>query len=56
MHNSVNGRKQLPCSKKAIGSILRSLLDVRNDSAFDFLHSDERYRSIIGRVGLPQAY
>jgi len=32
------------------------LLDIQNDSAFDFLHSDERYRSIIARIGLPQAY
>ncbi len=32
------------------------LLWVQNDPAFDFLHSDERYRSIIKRVGLPPAY
>jgi hypothetical protein len=29
---------------------------VQNDPAYDFLHSDERYRSIIKRVGLPPAY
>jgi TolB-like protein/DNA-binding winged helix-turn-helix (wHTH) protein len=32
------------------------LLWVQNDPAYDFLHSDERYRSIIKRVGLPPAY
>jgi TolB-like protein/DNA-binding winged helix-turn-helix (wHTH) protein len=32
------------------------LLWIQNDPAFDFLHSDERYRSIIKRVGLPPAY
>jgi len=32
------------------------LLWVQNDPAYDFLHSDERYRSIIKRVGLPLAY
>jgi TolB-like protein/DNA-binding winged helix-turn-helix (wHTH) protein len=32
------------------------LLWIQCDSAYDFLHSDERYRSIIRRVGLPPAY
>ncbi|MGB9076179.1 MAG: winged helix-turn-helix domain-containing protein [Terracidiphilus sp.] len=32
------------------------LLWIQCDSAYDFLHSDERYRSIIKRVGLPPAY
>jgi TolB-like protein/DNA-binding winged helix-turn-helix (wHTH) protein len=32
------------------------LLWLQFDPAYDFLHSDERYRSIIGRVGLPPAY
>jgi TolB-like protein len=32
------------------------LLFIQIDPAFDFLHSDERYRSIIRRVGLPPAY
>ena len=32
------------------------LLWVQNDPAYDFLHADERYRSIIKRVGLPPAY
>jgi TolB-like protein/DNA-binding winged helix-turn-helix (wHTH) protein len=32
------------------------LLWVQNDPAYDFLHSDEHYRSIVKRVGLPPAY
>lgn len=31
------------------------LLFVQTDPAYDFLHSDERYRSIIQRVGFPPA-
>lgn len=30
--------------------------DVQEDPAYDFLHSDERYRSLIKRIGLPPAY
>jgi TolB-like protein/DNA-binding winged helix-turn-helix (wHTH) protein len=32
------------------------LLWIQNDPAFDFLHSDERYRAIIQQIGLPPAY
>lgn len=32
------------------------LLDVQFDPAYDFLHGEERYRSIIRKVGLPPAY
>jgi TolB-like protein/DNA-binding winged helix-turn-helix (wHTH) protein/lipoprotein NlpI len=32
------------------------LLWIQADSAFDFLHSDQRYRSLIQRIGLPPAY
>lgn len=32
------------------------LLWIRDDPAFDFLHSDDRYRSIIKGIGLPPAY
>ena len=32
------------------------LLWVQTDPAFDFLHSDERYRSVIRRIGLPPAW
>ncbi len=33
-----------------------SLLEVQNDPAFDFLHDDERYRSLIKIIGLPPAW
>ena len=32
------------------------LLWIQTDPAFDFLHTDERYRSIIRRIGLPPTY
>jgi tetratricopeptide (TPR) repeat protein len=32
------------------------LLWMQSESAFDFLHSDERYRAIIKGIGLPPAY
>ena len=32
------------------------LLWIQLDPAYDFLHADERYRSIIQRVGLPPSY
>ena len=32
------------------------LLDIQNDPAYDFLHEDERYRTIIRKIGLPPAY
>jgi TolB-like protein/DNA-binding winged helix-turn-helix (wHTH) protein len=32
------------------------LLDIQNDCSFDFLHNDERYRSLIKRIGLPPAW
>jgi hypothetical protein len=32
------------------------MLDIQNDPAYDFLHSDERYRSIIRKIGLPPAW
>lgn len=32
------------------------LLDIQSDIDFDFLHKDERYRSLIRRIGLPPAW
>ena len=32
------------------------LLRIQNEPSFDFLHSDERYRTIIKGIGLPPAY
>ena len=31
------------------------LLGIQNDANFDFLHTDERYRSLIKKIGLPPA-
>jgi hypothetical protein len=33
-----------------------SMLDIQNDSAYDFLHTDQRYRSLIQKIGLPPAW
>jgi hypothetical protein len=32
------------------------LLDIQTDPAYDFLHADQRYRSIIRKIGLPPAW
>jgi hypothetical protein len=32
------------------------LLWIQSDAAYDFLHADPRYRSLIQRIGLPPAY
>jgi TolB-like protein/DNA-binding winged helix-turn-helix (wHTH) protein len=32
------------------------LLWIQDDPAYDFLHSDERYRSLINRIGVPAEY
>lgn len=32
------------------------LLNIQNIAYFDFLHKDERYRSLIRRIGLPPAW
>jgi TolB-like protein/DNA-binding winged helix-turn-helix (wHTH) protein len=32
------------------------LLDTQNDANFDFLHTDEHYRSLIRKIGLPPAW
>jgi TolB-like protein/DNA-binding winged helix-turn-helix (wHTH) protein len=32
------------------------LLDIQNDPAYDFLHTDERYRSLVQKIGLPPAW
>jgi TolB-like protein/DNA-binding winged helix-turn-helix (wHTH) protein len=33
-----------------------AILDIQNDPAFDFLHSDPHYRAILQKVGLPPAW
>ncbi len=32
------------------------LVMIQNDPEFDFLHSDERYRALVKKIGLPPAY
>ncbi len=32
------------------------LLDIQNDCSFDLLHNDERYRSLVRKIGLPPAW
>jgi TolB-like protein len=32
------------------------LLEIQDDPAYDFLHSDERYRALIRKIGLPPAW
>jgi hypothetical protein len=32
------------------------LVFIQNEPIFDFLHSDERYRAIVKKLGLPPAY
>ncbi len=52
------GQKEQTLSLLEEGYRQRSplLLWIQNDPAYDFLHSDERYRSIIKRIGLPPAW
>ena len=33
-----------------------SMLDIQDESAYDFLHANPRYRAIIKSIGLPPAY
>ncbi len=33
-----------------------NVLQIQNDPAFDFLHSDPRYRALVQKIGLPPAY
>ena len=32
------------------------LVMIQNEPEFDFLHSDERYRALVKKIGLPPAY
>ena len=52
------GRREETLSYLEEGLRQRSplLLWIQCDPAYDFLHGDERYRSIIKRIGLPPAY
>jgi hypothetical protein len=52
------GRKDeaLHFVEKAYEQQAPSLVWIQNEPAYDFLHADDRYRSIIRRMGLPLAY
>ena len=48
--------KTLGLLEQAFSSRDPNLLYVQCDPAFDFLHNDQRYRSLITRIGLPPAW
>ena len=48
--------KTLALLEEAYSQHSPHLLDIQNNNDFDFLHSDEHYRSLIRRVGLPPAW
>jgi tetratricopeptide (TPR) repeat protein len=48
--------KTLALLERALNEREPLLLWLQTDPAFDFLHTDERYRSIIRRLGLPPAW
>ena len=56
MRSSGNARRRSPCWKKATGSILPMCSTSRTILPIDFLHSDERYRSLVRKIGLPPAW
>ena len=39
-----------------MNSIHRELIHMQYEPDFDFLHTDERYREIVRKVGLPPAF
>ena len=58
MYNAQLGRREetLALLEEGYQQHDPELLWIENDPAYDFLHGDERYRSIIRRIGLPPAY
>ncbi len=48
--------KTLALLEEGYGQHSPSMLDIQNDSAFDFLHADQRYRSLVQKIGLPPAW
>jgi TolB-like protein/DNA-binding winged helix-turn-helix (wHTH) protein/Tfp pilus assembly protein PilF len=48
--------KTLALLEQALNEGEPLLLWIQTDPAFDFLHKDERYRSVIRRIGLPPAW
>jgi TolB-like protein/DNA-binding winged helix-turn-helix (wHTH) protein/Flp pilus assembly protein TadD len=51
-----NREETLALLEQAFGQRAPGLLWIQGDPAYDFLHNDPRYRSLIERVGLPAAY
>jgi TolB-like protein/DNA-binding winged helix-turn-helix (wHTH) protein/Flp pilus assembly protein TadD len=58
MYNAQLGRREetLALLEEGYQQHDPELLWIQNDPAYDFLHGDERYRSIIRRIGLPPVY
>ena len=48
--------KTLALLDQALNERAPLLLWIQTDPAYDFLHTDERYRNIIGKIGLPPAW
>ncbi|MGA7243467.1 MAG: winged helix-turn-helix domain-containing protein [Terracidiphilus sp.] len=51
-----DGAKTLALLDEAYQQHAAGLLWIQADSAYDFLHADPRWRSLIQRIGLPPAY
>ena len=56
MRKSVDAEKTLALLEAGLRERNPSLLWIQCDPAYDFLHKDERYRSIIRKMGLPPAW
>jgi len=51
-----NREQTLALLEEAFRQHAPGLLWIQGDSAYDFLHGEPRYRSLIQRIGLPAAY
>ena len=51
-----DGEKTIAYLEKGFQEHSPLLLWIQCDPAYDFLHADPRYRSLIQRIGLPPAY
>jgi hypothetical protein len=51
-----NREETLALLEQAFRQRAPGLLWIQGHSAYDFLHGDPRYRSLIQRIGLPDAY
>lgn len=48
--------KSLSLLEEGLRQRAPALLWIQNDPAYDFLHKEERYRAIVRKVGLPEAF